>query len=94
MKQIYKSLVTFLLLSIPIQSQEVAREDYKRAVSFMHDNYNNKTAFNLNTEANWFKDGSGLRLIDKSMEGKSYKTVDFKNYKDGELNNQEKLAKA
>lgn len=94
MKQIYITLVTFLLLSFPMQSQEVTREDYKRAVSFIHDNYNNKTAFNLHTEANWFKNGSELWFIDYGKEGKLYKTVDFKNHKVVELFDHEKLASA
>ena len=64
-----------------VQGQELTKEDYARAVSFMYDNYNNKTAFNLYTSVNWFKDGSGLWFIDYSKDKKTYKTVSFKKKK-------------
>ena len=77
-----------------VQGQELAKEDYARAVSFMYDNYNNKTAFNLYTSVNWFKHGSGLWFIDYSKDKKTYKTVSFKKKKVELLFDHEKLAKA
>lgn len=94
MKQIAILLVTLLLVSSAVQAQKVTQDDYKRAVSFMHDNYNNKTAFNLNTRVNWFEDNSGLWFIDHSKLGKSYKTVTFKNEKVELLFDHKKLAEA
>ncbi|TJY37887.1 prolyl oligopeptidase family serine peptidase [Pontimicrobium aquaticum] len=94
MKQISILFVALMLISMPFQAQEVTKEDYKRAVSFMYDNYNNKTAFNLYTTINWFKDGSGLWFNDYSNNNKSYKTVDFKNYKVVDLFDHVKLATA
>ena len=94
MKQISILLIAFLLVSTSFQAQEVTHKDYQRAVSFMYDNLNNKTAFNLYTSVNWFKDGSGIWFIDYSKDKKTYKTVNFKNYKVVDLFNHEKLATA
>ena len=85
-------VATFLLVSISIHSQEVTRDDYKRAVSFMYENYSNKTAFNLYTTVNWFDDGSGLWFIDSAKNRKAYKTVNFKSLQVADLFNHEKLA--
>ena len=54
--------------------------------------YNNKTAFNLNTTVDWFKDSSGFWFVDYSKEGRTYKTVSFKNNKVELLFNHQKLA--
>jgi dipeptidyl aminopeptidase/acylaminoacyl peptidase len=83
-----------MLTSTTFQAQEVTQEDYKRAVSFMYDNFNNKKAFNLYTSVNWVKDNSGLWFIDFAKNQKTYKTVNFKNYKVVDLFNHEKLAQA
>ena len=83
-----------MFTSTTFQAQEVTQEDYKRAVSFMYDNFNNKKAFNLYTSANWFKDNSGLWFIDYAKNQKTYKTVNFKNHKVVDLFNHEKLARA
>ena len=66
MKQISIFLIALMLISTRFQAQEITQEDYSRAISFIYDNYNNKTAFNLYTNVNWFKDGSGLWFIDFS----------------------------
>lgn len=93
MKQIFLLFLALQLILNSINSQEVTPENYKRAVSFMYDNYNNKTAFNLNTNVNWFKDGSGLWFIDYRKDKKTYKLVDFKNNKVVDLFNHNKMAK-
>ena len=93
MKQIFLLFLALQLILNSINSQEVTSENYKRAVSFMYDNYNNKTAFNLNTNVNWFKDGSGLWFIDYRKDKKTYKLVDFKNNKVVDLFNHNKMAK-
>jgi dipeptidyl-peptidase-4 len=94
MKQISILLITLLMVSTPFQAQEVTQDDYSRAISFMYNNYNNKTAFNLYTNVNWFKDGSGLWFIDHSKDKKTYKTVSFKNHNVVDLFNHEKLGRA
>ncbi|SVA86417.1 uncharacterized protein METZ01_LOCUS139271, partial [marine metagenome] len=63
-------------------------------VSFLHDNHNNKTVFNLKTKINWFKDGTGLWFIDYSKNKKTYKLVDFKNTKVVDLFNHNKMVSA
>lgn len=82
----------FLLLSFFTQAQDLTKADYKRAVSFMYDNYNNKTAFNLYTRVSWWEDGSGLYFTSYDTTGKSYKTIDFRNYKVQDLFDHEKIA--
>lgn len=94
MKQITIFIVTLVLVSTPLQAQEITHEDYNRAISFMYDNYNNKTAFNLYTNVNWFEDESGLWFIDHKKDNKTYKTILFKGKKVELLFNHQKLAQA
>ena len=92
MKQI---LYLFVILGFSvntIQAQEINMDDYKRAVGFMYDNYNNKTAFNLHNNVSWFKDSTGIWFVDYSKQGKSYKTVSFKDFKVKPLFNSDKVA--
>ncbi len=79
---------------ISIQAQDLTQDDYKKAVSFMFNNYNNKTAFNLNTNVNWFEDNSGIWFIEYAKDTKTYKTVAFKNRKVKLLFDHQKLAEA
>jgi dipeptidyl aminopeptidase/acylaminoacyl peptidase len=91
----YSLAVLFIIVCIASAfGQKLRQEDYKRAVSFMYDNYNNKTAFNLYTSVYWFEDNSGLWFIDYSQKGKAYKKVNFKKAKVEDLFNHEKLAVA
>lgn len=92
MKHVLFFLFVLLFVTSPLQSQEVTKEDYKRAVSFLNDNYNNKTVFNLYTTVHWFEDKSGLWFVDYSKDNKTYKTVEFKRHKVDKLFNHEKLA--
>ena len=80
MKLFYFLIFVISLSTTTVQSQEITKDDYKRAVSFMYANYNNKTAFNLHTQVNWFTDNSGIWFIDYNKKGKVYKTVSFKDY--------------
>jgi len=91
MKLLYFLIFTISLATTTVQSQEITKDDYKRAVSFMYANYNNKTAFNLHSQVNWFKDHSGIWFIDYSKKGKVYKTVSFKDYLVKPLFNQKKI---
>lgn len=94
MKTFFKLNILFLgvFFSTQVHSQEINIEDYERAKSFMYNNYNNKTAFNLNTTVNWFDDNSGIWFVDYNQEGKTYKTASFKNKKVLPLFNHKKLA--
>ena len=94
MKHISILIITFLLVGTTSLAQEITQDHYKRAVSFMYDNYNNKTAFNLSTTVHWFEDNSGIWFIDYSKEGKTYKTVNFKSKKVEELFDHARVAEA
>ena len=91
----YSLSILFVVVCVSsVFSQKLSQEDYKRAVRFMYDNYNNKTAFNLYTSVYWFKDNSGLWFVDYSQKGKAYKKADFKKGKVEQLFDHEKLAEA
>jgi dipeptidyl aminopeptidase/acylaminoacyl peptidase len=94
MKQIKILLVLFFIIVQTANAQSISKDDYRRAVSYMHANYNNKTVFNLHTTVNWFKDSTGIWFIDYSKSGKAYKTVSFSNYQIQNLFDQDKLADA
>ena len=94
MKLLYYFLVGIGISIGNIQAQNISQEEYKSAVSFMYDNYNNKTAFNLYTQVHWFEDGTGLWFIDYNKKGKLYKTVRFSNNKVTPLFDHLALAKA
>jgi len=73
-------LSAFCFFILKGNAQTIDLQDYERAVSFMYDNYNNKTAFNLNPSINWFEDGSGLYFYEYSAEGHAFKSLDFDDY--------------
>jgi len=83
-----------LLVTTQIQAQKLTQEDYKRAVSFMPDNLNNKTVFNLHTDVQWFKDNSGLWFVEHGKTGKTYQYLAFKNYKVNPLFDHQRVAQA
>ena len=86
-------LLCFAFFANPTTAQEITKADYQRAVSFMYDNYNNKTAFNLTTRVHWFEDGSGIWFLNHSAAGKEYKTLDFKDFQVRSMFDQKKVAK-
>jgi len=92
MKRFY--LVTFLMLTVVFsaESQQVTQKNYESAVSFMFNNYNNKTAFNLLTNAYWFKNNSGIWFVAYSKNQKTYKTVSFKKKKVEDLFDHQRFA--
>lgn len=94
MRRLYLFLFLHLLGNLSGYCQQITQDHYKKAVSFMYDNYNNKTAFNLFTTVNWFEDASGIWFIDHNKEGKTYKTVNFKKRKVKPLFDHNKLSAA
>jgi len=82
------------LCAVSSSCQALTKADYKRAVSFMYDNYNDKTVFNLNPSVNWFENGSGIYYHEFSTEGKTFRTVDFKDNKVRALFDHGKMANA
>ena len=87
-------LCVLCLFMLKANCQTIDAQDYERAVSFMYDNYNNKTAFNLNPTINWFEDGSGIYYHEFSTDGKAFKTLDFSDNKVKDLFDHSKLARA
>ncbi len=94
MKKTFCLSVSILMFSVTSFSQDIAAKDYQRAVSFMRDNFYNKTAYNLFTEVKWFKDSTGIWFVDHNSLGKSYKTVDFRDFEVRPLFDQERLAES
>lgn len=72
--QLIKSfgVLSFLLCTTFISGQNLTNKDYDRAVSFMWNNVNNKTAFNLEVKPNWFKNHTGFWYIIHNEVGKTY----------------------
>ncbi|TXE09074.1 prolyl oligopeptidase family serine peptidase [Gelidibacter salicanalis] len=93
MNKVYYALL-LLMLSTQLQAQKLTHEDYKRAVSFMPDNLNNKTVFNLHTDVQWFKDNSGIWFVEHGKTGKTYQSMAFKNYRVTPLFDHHKVAQA
>ncbi|MFY0630602.1 MAG: prolyl oligopeptidase family serine peptidase [Flavobacteriaceae bacterium] len=87
-------LVAVMLVSCSDSKNEISEKEYQSAVSFMYANYNNKTAFNLNTTVNWFNDDSGCWFVEYSKDKKTYKRVNFKENEVKELFDQEKLTQS
>lgn len=88
----YYYAVLMLFLTIQLQAQKPTQEDYQRAVSFLPENLNNKTVFNLYTQVYWFKDNSGIWFVDHDKNGKTYKTLSFKNNRVQPMFDHDKLA--
>ncbi len=87
-------LSALFIFSCTEKTNDITEKEYQSAVSYMYANYNNKTAFNLHTSANWFKGNSGIWFVDHGVDGKTYKTVDFENYEVKQLFDHDKLASA
>ena len=83
---LFSILLTF---SCSTKHDNITEQEYENAVSYMYANYNNKTAFNLHTTVNWFKDNSGIWYIEYAAGTKVYKTVNFKDYKNKARQNNE-----
>lgn len=85
-------ITAFLFLINTIYAQKLTLDDYNRATGFIHENYNNKTIFNVHTEANWFKNNEGLWFVDYSNQGAEHKKVDLKDFIQQPLFDRERLA--
>src|ERR1043165_1600285 len=82
-----------LAFLIKSPAQQITKQDYTRAVSFLMSNLNNKKIFNVNTQFTWFADSSGLSFITQSTEGRTFNKVDLKKMKVEKLFDHERLAK-
>jgi len=75
-----------------LYAQQITRQDYARAVSFLMSNLNNKKVFNVNTQFNWFADSSGLSFVSQGPESRQFNKVDLKKMKVEKLFDHERLA--
>ena len=85
---------SLLLINCSDTKTKVTKADYQNAVSFLGQNYYNKTVFNLFTQVNWFKDNTGFWFVDYSKNKKEFKRVNFEDYKVTTLFDYIKLVKA
>ena len=89
----YLFALACIIIAISATSQQITKQDYARAVSFMWPNLNNKKVFNLNIRPNWFADSSGFSFSTQNKEGIVYNKLDFKTMKTEKLFDHERLAK-
>jgi dipeptidyl aminopeptidase/acylaminoacyl peptidase len=90
-KTISAAIALFVLINA--NAQDLTKEDYKRAVSFMWPNLANKKVFNINPPFSWFKDSTGLSYYTQDASGKTFNKLDLKNKKITPLFDQQRLAK-
>jgi dipeptidyl-peptidase 4 len=89
----YISMVCCLIILSRAGAQELSRQDYARAVSFLAQNLVNKKIFNLNPQFNWFPDSTGFSFVVQSKEGKFFNKFLFKKMDTERLFDHVRLAK-
>lgn len=94
-----KIFILFIVFSVPfflsvesVSQDTLSKEKYEKAASFMWDNINNKTAFNLRVQPNWFSDSSGVWYVLHSKSGKKFEKISFPTMDKSPLFNHKKLA--
>ncbi|MET0462157.1 MAG: prolyl oligopeptidase family serine peptidase [Chitinophagaceae bacterium] len=90
-----KSIFSFvlLLLSICSFSQQLTKDDYARAVSFMYSNLVNKKIFNANIPYSWFADSSGISYLLQEKDKKAFCKIEWKKMKQEPLFDHDRVAK-
>ena len=91
-KKVVFLFIALYALSWNSISQSISNDDYKRAVSFLWKNINNKKAYNLSVSPNWFDDNSGFWYIDQGQTGKNFVKVAFSDLVKRPLFDQKKVA--
>jgi hypothetical protein len=86
-------LFAFILVANTSNSQELTKNDYARAVSFLFQNLNNKKTFSLNITPIWAGDSSGFAFLSQNKEGRMFNKVDLKKMQIEPLFDKERLAK-
>lgn len=92
MKKYLFLLITFLF-HIALNAQQITKQDYERAASFLMRNINNKKVFNWSVTANWFADSSGFFYITQQKNEKRFIKYDLSTKLAGPLFDHELLAK-
>jgi dipeptidyl-peptidase 4 len=82
-----------LVIVFQTQSQQLTKQDYARAVSFLASNLFNKKVFNFNTQFSWFADSTGLSFLSQSKQGKVFNKIELKKLKIEPLFDHQKLAR-
>jgi len=91
----FSTTVLAFLMFLPgvVSAQDkITIDDYNRAVGFMYENLNNKKVFNVNIQANWFPDSTGVWYVNHSPANKKYLKVTFPDRVQSDLFDHEKLA--
>lgn len=92
--RILSTTIIALVTSITSFAQSITKDDYARAVSFLWDNVNNKKAFQLHVNVNWFADSTGFWYNQYSKDEKLYYQVTLKPLKKSLMFDHFKLAAA
>ena len=85
-------ILTSFSLIIESYGQQVTKDDYARAVSFLGQNLINRKVYNTNVNANWFADSSGFWYTYQGKNELVYYKYDLKKNESEKLFNQEQLA--
>ena len=81
-----------LIIILHASAQELSKDDYKRAVSFLWSNLANKKVFNINTQYTWFADSSGLSFFVQSKEGRLFNHLNLQTKKTEPLFDHQRLS--
>ncbi|HTL07803.1 MAG TPA: DPP IV N-terminal domain-containing protein, partial [Chitinophagaceae bacterium] len=85
-------LLALLLFIASAPAQDLTRDDYARAASFLSGNLFNKKIFNSNLQYNWFPDSSGCSFLLQDQQGKMFRKISFKTMKPEPLFDHARLA--
>ncbi len=89
---IFPVFILMILFSKGYGQDTITKEDYHRAVGFLHENLINKKVFNLYIEPHWFSDSSGVWYISHSPDNKRYLKITFPDLEKSALFDHQKLA--
>src|SRR5260221_1621324 len=92
MKRFFLFLISLGILS-QVQAQQVTKQDYARAVSFLWSNLSNKKVFNINTQYNWFADSTGVSFLTQNKDEKNFNKLEWEKMKIERLFDHSRLAK-
>lgn len=92
MKKYFPFLITLIIFS-EVPAQQLSKQDYARAVSFLSPNLINKKVFNINTQYNWFADSSGVSFLTQNKQEKVFNKVEWKKMKVERMFDHIRLAK-
>jgi len=82
-----------IIILLESHAQQLTKEDYARAVSFLGSNLFNKKIFNVNTQYSWFEDSTGLSFLTQSKDEKVFNKLEWKKMKIERMFDQSRLAK-